>query len=336
MTTAGPRETSNKFQVDDEISMDVVWRLVSWAWRKKYMLLAGFLIGGGIGLVLALTTPKSYRATVRMLPAIDSNSSFMLSGFSALGMGLGPLPTYEPVFKEIIFSDSIIGAVLDRTWVSKTGSELQLADLYSLVPKTSNEIDVYKSREKLNSIFRSSAISFKRDQFTGYMELMIQVPIDPVVAADVANYIVDSLQDVLIQQHDVLAESRQSFLENRFVTVTEELLSAEEDLAQFEKSNRNYFSSPQLVREHGRLKREVDVYSVVWAEIQKQIQLVQISNQHSSPRVVVIDRATAPLFPSGPKRRLMVLVGMMAGVMFMVGILALCHVVSVARSKLDA
>jgi hypothetical protein len=336
MTTDGPRETPNSFQVDDEISMDVVWRLVSWAWRRKYLLLVGLVVGGGMGLVLALTTPKSYRATVRMLPAIDSNSSFMLPGLSALGMGLGPLPTYEPVFKEIIFSDSIINGVLDRTWISQTGSELQLADLYSLVPESSNEMDVYKSRVKLNATFRSSAISFKRDQFTGYMELMIQIPIDPVVAADVANYIVDSLQDVLVQQHDVLAGSRQSFLENRFVTVTKELLSAEEELAQFEKSNRNYFSSPQLVREHGRLKRDVDVYSVVWAEIQKQIELMQISNQHSSPRVVVVDRAAPPMFPSGPKRRLMVLVGIMAGVIFMVGILALFHFISVARSRLDA
>ena len=60
----------------------------------------------------------------------------------------------------------------------------------------------------------------------------------------------------------------------------QELLSAEEELAQFEKSNRNYFSSPQLVREHGRLKRDVDVYSVVWAEIQKQIELVQIKTSN--------------------------------------------------------
>ena len=82
------------------------------------------------------------------------------------------------------------------------------------------------------------------------------------------------------------------------------------------------------------MAREVDVFTVVWAEIQKQIELVQIRNQHSSPRVVIVDQATPPVFPSGPKRRLMVLVGMMAGVFLIVGVLAMIHLASIARTKI--
>jgi uncharacterized protein involved in exopolysaccharide biosynthesis len=333
MTAPGQEGTSNKFQADDEISMEVVWKLVSWAWRKKYFLIAGFILGGGIGLVNALTTPKSYTATVRMLPAIDSSSS-SFAGLASLGMGFGPSPTYEPVFEELIFSDSIVDGVLDREWVSRTGSKILMADLFSIFPESEDEIDRKKSKEKLKSVFRTSAISFKRDQFTGYMELKIKLPKDPVVAADVANHIVESLQEVLVQKHEWLADSRRSFLEARFVTVTDELVDAEEELAKFEKSNRNYSSSPRLVREHARLKRKVDVYLIVWTEIQKQIELVQISNQHGSPRVVVVDRATPPLFPSGPKRRLMVILGVIVGVFLAVGILLLVNLFSAFRSRI--
>lgn len=333
MTDPGPRKTPNKFQADDEISMDVVWRLLSWAWQKKFLLLAGFLIGGGIGLVNALTTPKSYTATVRILPAIDSMSSFMLPGLSAFGMGAGMAPTYEPIFEEIIFSDSIIDRVLQKNWISKSGDEVQLPELFSVEPDSDDDIDIQKSRARFKEVFRSSAISFKRDQFTGYMELMVEIPRDPVVAAGVANFIVESLKGVLVQKFDTLAGSRQTFLEKRLHTVSTELLSAEEDLAQFEKSNRNYFNSPVLGREHARLKRDVDVYSVVWAEIQKQIELVQIRNQHSSPRVVVVDQATPPLFPSGPKRRIMVLLGMFLGVVFVVAVLGFLKMFTIARTK---
>ncbi len=334
MANTEPQEPASNFQADDEISMDAVWTIVSWAWAKRYLLLVGVIIGGGIGLVNALTAPKTYTAAVRILPSIDSSSAFSFPGLSSLGMGLGPVPTYEPMFERIILSDSIMDGVIEREWSTKDGSKVFLADIYSIYPESSEKHEKIKAQEKLKTVFRGSAISFKRDQLTGFMELQVKVPNDPVVAASVANHLVGALQEILLQQHDSLTESRRGFLEKRFLTVTEELLSAEEDLAAFEKANRNYSHSPNLLREYSRLKREVDVYLIVWTEIQKQIELVQISNQHSSPRVVVIDSATPPVSPSGPKRRLMVILGVILGGFFMVVVILTFKVFSVARTKI--
>ncbi len=336
MANTDRQESARKFHADDEISMDVVWTIVSWAWAKKYLLLAGVIIGGGIGLVSALTAPKTYTASVRILPSIDSSSAFSFPGLSSLGMGLGPVPTYEPMFEKIIMSDSILDGVLDTEWPTVEGAKVFLADIYSIYPETSEKREIVRAKEKLKIVFRGSAISFKRDQLTGFMELLVKVPKDPVVASGVANHLVGALQDILLQKHDNLTDSRRGFLEKRFLTVTEELLAAEEDLAVFEKTNRNYAQSPNLLREYSRLRREVDVYLIVWTEIQKQIELVQISNQHSSPRVVVIDPATPPVAPSGPKRRLMVMLGVFLGGVFMAVLILLFQVFLVARSKIMA
>jgi len=336
MVSTDRQESVKKFHADDEISLDVVWTIVSWAWAKKYLLLAGVIIGGGIGLVSALTAPKTYTASVRILPSIDSSSAFSFPGLSSLGMGLGPVPTYEPMFEKIIMSDSILDGVLDMEWTTVEGDKVFLADIYSIYPESSEQREIVRAKEKLKIVFRGSALSFKRDQLTGFMELLVKVPTDPVVASGIANHLVGALQDILLKKHDSLTDSRRDFLEKRFMTVTEELLAAEEDLAVFEKTNRNYTHSPNLLREYSRLKREVDVYLVVWTEIQKQIELIQISNQHSSPRVVVIDSATPPVSPSGPQRRLMVILGVILGGVLMVGVILIFQLFLVTRSKILA
>ena len=149
MANTESQEPAKKFQADDEISMDVIWTIVSWAWAKRYLLLVGVVIGGGIGLVNALTAPKTYTAAVRILPSIDSSSAFSFPGLSSLGMGLGPVPTYEPMFERILLSDSILDGVLEKEWTTTDGSKVFLADIYSIYPESSEKSEEIRARGKV-------------------------------------------------------------------------------------------------------------------------------------------------------------------------------------------
>ena len=107
------------------------------------------------------------------------------------------------------------------------------------------------------------------------------------------------------------SETRQ-FIEERIVDTEEELQSAEEALKNFRDQNRRIENSPALLLEQQRFSREVSVLTGVFTTLKQQLETTKIAEVKYTDYVVVLDPPEAPFFPSGPKKKRMVV---LAGVL---------------------
>ena len=81
---------------------------------------------------------------------------------------------------------------------------------------------------------------------------------------------------------------------------------AEESLKDFNNRNRRIENSPALQLERQRLAREVSVLISVFTTLKQQLETTKIEEVKELDYVVVLDPPEAPLFPSKPNKKLLV------------------------------
>ena len=98
---------------------------------------------------------------------------------------------------------------------------------------------------------RDDVLSFSRDRQSGFMVISVSVPRWPQLAADLANFVAARLDDYLQTASRSRAGRQRVFLEERLEGSLMELKAATENLADFERENRAYESSPSSAYDPG-------------------------------------------------------------------------------------
>ena len=255
-----------------------------------------------VALLLTLVVTPVYQATVTVLPRGDSarfgllGSLFDVSGLSAAGSAGN-----EVLYAKILVSDDVLVDIIERTWTYR-GSATPVT-LYEVlgIDRHSGEDGVRdRARAELMERLRDGMIGMTRDKTTGFMTVRVRVPRDPALAAELANALVDRLDEYNIGTSTSRAGRQLRFLEARLLDVRRELTAAEDSLVDFVERNRAYRDAPILNQRYQRLQREAEATNAVWIELRRQVELTRLEEQRQLTTLDILDRAVAPVKPVTP------------------------------------
>jgi uncharacterized protein involved in exopolysaccharide biosynthesis len=281
------------------------WRLVA--------LCAG--VGGVLAAVVSLLLPSVYTAQTTFTPVATSPglSGSLASliglagqlGLSSLASGGGSLP--PEYFAEVLHSRSILEATLQSRFPAESaGAQRPLLDLMGVdgpTPQARLEDGV---RELDEHIVPSV------DKRTGVINLRVKSR-SPVVAAGVANRMVELLNEFNLDRRQTQSREQRRFTGERVEQAQQELREAEAALRRFLEANREYRGSPVLEYQASRLQRDVQVKQEVYLMLAKAHEEARIAEARDIPVLTIIDAAVPPVRRSFPRRTLNTLLGLLLG-----------------------
>lgn len=290
-------------------------------WIYKYRVLVLMLVCGMIAILTSYLMKPIYTAQVTLLPQNQSLSINLFGSFTRMaGLPLGPVESYEGLYGEIIKSDRILDELIAMEWeYSEATQPVTLFEVFSVSSDHSDEQDRRLAVFALKNAIRNRMIQFTRDKLSGYMKIEVSVPHDPLLAATIANHIVDSLNEFNSEVSRYHASEQLQLVERRMLESSSSLEAAEDELTAFEEANRSYDSSPVLFQRFRHLKREVEAHTTIWIELRRQFEVSRLEEQKESMTIEILDRASTPARRSSPIRSLMALLASAAG--FIVAVL---------------
>ncbi len=254
--------------------------------------------------------PKYYTAHVSLYPAKKENIGLGQLQSLASNFGMN-MPTNEQDFNipDVVQSRMIADKVLNRKWEKITREEVNLISLWELNKnpwyslKKSEPADTAFIAEKAVSMLWEQ-LNVVEDRRTGLIEIKVALE-DPLIAAAVANFIGEEVQNYIQKENSAQAAKEKVFIMDRLSIVKSELEALELKLKEFKNRNRGYEDSPELFMVFSRVFREVEAKQQVYVTLQQQLELARIEEVKKTPIVHILDKAVPPARKSSPKRLMM-------------------------------
>jgi len=265
-------------------------------------------------------TDKEYTASVSILPSAASFSGGITGQLSAIAglAGLNmPMATgqSQEMYKGILLSRRLLKTVLFDTFTVKKSDTLEKIILFhSLKIKGINRSD---SLEKAFKTMRQKVINIDINPDNDILSLQVTLRY-PELAAQVANRMTAVLDQIVQTQVQKEYREQLSYLNNRIAETEINLKVAENNLQSFLERVKN-ITEPRNQIEEIRLRREIELQSVIYAELQKQRETLILQNMINLSPVKILDKAEPPFRKSRPKRILLTISLSMLALFFVVG-----------------
>jgi uncharacterized protein involved in exopolysaccharide biosynthesis len=283
--------------------------------RRRWRLVAACSLAAGmLAAVISLLLPPVYTARTTFTPVASSQgaSGGLASlvglagqlGLSSLTGGSIP-PEY---FAEVLRSRSILEATLRSKFPTgdSAAAERPLLDILKVNAPSPG------ARMEQGALALDGLVLASVDKRTGIIDLRVKSN-SPVVAASVANRMVQLLNEFNLDRRQVQSREQRRFTGERTQQAQEELRVAEAALLRFLQSNREYVSSPVLEYQYNRLQREVQVKQEVYLTLTKAYEEARVAEVRDIPVLTIIDPAVPPVLRSSPRRKLNTLLGLFLG-----------------------
>ena len=247
---------------------------------------------------------------------MSSKSTGNASNFSGLANQFGlSLPSssneVQWVYSEILKSRTLANAVLKRNFdTKKYGKTIPLSQILSgkvADNKLNNSKKSFLLNEQLRSMMRVS-----EDRNTSIFTLKVE-SFEPVFSADLLTAIIEELSFHQQKYNNERIKKTRIFLEGRISNVEVQLMNAEENLKLFRERNRRIENSPSLLLEQQRIEREALVLTSVYTTLKQQFETLKIEEVKESDYVLIIDSPSIPPFKSGPKKKFIVVLAFIIG-----------------------
>jgi len=280
-----------------------------------------------VALFLSFVLPPSYRATASFVttdPAVDISSGLGdlalqpgLSGVAAqLGFSGSRDQSQSPAFyAQLLDSRELLSRlVVTRFPDPRTDAEGDSAQLVELLGISSKDtlLAIERAVRKLRNEMRVSV-----DLRTNLVSLRVDARWATLSAA-VANEAVALVSVFNREQRLSRARARREFLETRVASSLAELRTAEDSQRLFYQRNRSWESSPALLVEERRLRRQVETVNSLYLSLRQQYESARIDEVNTTPVITLVDRAIPPRRREWPRRTLIV-----AAAAFLGGVLGL-------------
>lgn len=314
----------------DDAAGDAI-ALLAWFWRHRRIVAGAMLAGGVLALLITFLMPTIYTARATLLPEQDHTDTALLSSVALFtGISLGGEASFEQLYFRIVTSDRLLDDAIGHDW-SAPGEEPRT--LYDALSVDRDEGEDLRAAARLRKKLREDVVSLVRDARTGFMTLSASVPDDPVLAADLANFMVARLDAFNLEHRSAKAAEQRAFVEERLGVARAALDAANGALADFVSANRAFRDSPELLRRYTDLEREAQAELTVWTELRRQLELAKIDEHKQLATITVLDRAVPPDRRSSPRRGLAVAVGILVGAALALGFLLLRETAAAVRTR---
>jgi uncharacterized protein involved in exopolysaccharide biosynthesis len=150
---------------------------------------------------------------------------------------------------------------------------------------------------------------------TGIVRLEV-VDRSPERGAGIANRVVALVDTFNLERLRLQSRQQHRFTEERLSEAKSDLQQAEDQQLRFLATNRLVTQSPVLRYEAARLERNVQMKSELMLTLTRANEEAKLSESRNVPTITLVDSAEAPVRKSGPKRKLLLLVGGVLGLVF--------------------
>ena len=333
-----------QYQEEGEMDIDLMeYARKLWAARKLLFKVAGIAVI--VGVVIALTTPKQYTASVTLAPEASKGGGGGLSGIASMlgvgGMSMGSdadalnIQLYPNIVASTPFildlmdtpvktideeqpDTTLVGYLKEYTSSSLMGTVMSLpfkaiGGIMSLFKSEEEE-----TGEKAINPFHLTAeqartvtglktmIAANVDKKTGVTTVTVTMQ-DPLVAAIITDTVVVKLKEHITKYRVSKAEDDCKYWEQLNEQRKNEYYAKQKDYAEYVDANQNVIL--QSVRiEQERLQNDMNLAYQVYSNVATQLQMAKAKVQEAKPVFAVVEPASVPLRPSGTSRK-MILIG---------------------------
>ena len=137
---------------------------------------------------------------------------------------------------------------------------------------------------------------------------------EPLFVRDFATALIEELDAHQREYNKTKTSETRQFIEERILDTRKELEAVEETLKDFTDRNRRIENSPALQLERQRLAREVAVLTGVFTTLKQHLETTKIEEVKELDYVIVLDPPEAPLSPSKPRKKRMVILAGFLGI----------------------
>lgn len=323
------------------VDIFVIWNRI---WQKKKL----FCIVGVVSFILAclwnLPMPRFYQCHVVLAPENTSGSSGVMGNMAAMmGIDLNGDISGDAIVPElypkVLQSNDFVRKLIDIRVKSKDGEIDTTYYAYKhkfqkgnpviktlgKVPKaiiglfkkkerkgkeTSEDIDLFNLTKEQNDVFNSimNTVGCSVEMKTGLITISVTEQ-DPLICATIADSVRAKLQDFITEYRTNKARNDVEYYKK---------LTAEAKLS-YEKARQGYGSyadqNTDVVMQSYKLKEadlenDMQLKFNAYSAMRNQLQMAEAKLQERIPAFTVIQGATVPQSPAGPKRMLNILVFM--------------------------
>lgn len=330
------------YQEEDELEIDLM-EYVRKLWKAKKLLLKVAGIAAIVGVIIAISIPKEYTASVTFSPESGKSSGNNLSGMAAM-LGIGNInmggdanALNISMTSDIVASTPFILELFNTQVKTLDGKQDTTIIAYLATEKTpwwnsikslpgkaiggvmslfssSNEkaeekpIDPFQlTPQQLGQVGAiKSIITAEADKKTGMTQLSVTLQ-DPMVAAIMVDTVLLKLQKYITKYKTSKAQENYDELKLFYEQSKEAYHKAQEEYAKYSDANKNVIL--QSVRiEQERLQNEQNLAYQIYNQYATQLQLARTKLQEEKPAFAILEPASVPLHPSGTSRKI-ILVG---------------------------
>ena len=332
------------YQEEEELEIDLMeYARKLWAARKLLLKVAGVAVV--VGVVIALTTPKEYTASVTLAPESSKAGGGGLSGIASM-LGVGGLSMGSDadalnvsLYPDIVSSTpfildlmdtpvstidedqpdtTLVGYLKEYTSSSLMGTVMALpfkaiGGIMSLFNSEEEEDQAevinpfHLTKEQSRTVQGlKKVIVANVDKKTGVTTVSVTMQ-DPLVAAILTDTVMVKLKEHITKYRVSKAEEDCKYWEQLNEQRRDEYHTKQKQYAEYVDANQNIIL--QSVRiEQERLQNEMNLAHQVYSNVAAQLQMAKAKVQEAKPVFAVVEPASVPLQPSGTSRK-MILVG---------------------------
>lgn len=194
----------------------------------------------------------------------------------------------------------------------------QPAEMQSDLQITERDTVLNMTREQwivINTL--RSRVNVQVDERSGLVTLTAEMP-DPMAAAELTKAGIRLLTDYVKEYHSRKAVQNLEFVQEQVRTARQEFEAAQQKLAEFRDSNLSLASARAQTREQ-ELQSAYNLAFNTFNSLRQQLQAARMQVQAQTPVVSILQPVTVPETSSEPKRKLIVIVSLILGLIVAVG-----------------
>ena len=289
---------------DDEIDLLALFKIL-WQNRKKILYItAGFTL---LGIIYALLATPWYQTSIKIMPSGEGTGRLsQYAGLAALvGINLSsPVEDKHAFYPDIIHSDFVLDRVLRHKFkINKYNNPVTLFEFWDVDIDSSEEDWKHKLFEKSKKLLRQNYIMSSIDRKTRLLTLVVKAPEDPMLCAELANFITEQLDYYNKYLRTYKAREKREFIEQSVDTSKKKLGNIQEMLKEFKEQNKDLMS-PEKELEYDKIVTERDVQKMVYLELRKQLEVAKIEEIKETETLDILEPASVPFEKIKPKRKI--------------------------------
>ena len=276
--------------------------------KRKKWLIANAIGAVVIVLFLLLFAKPYYDVSVVILPdyggKLGSAAAGALSGLASSLGGISLKADPNEIYENIVKSESVLAPVIQKKYLTeKFKDSVNLIQYFEIDPDDDLQSPLRERKQLLKTIdiFLKGRLKTDVDFTTKILTVTVRMR-ESMLAADVVNNIVESLDLYVRTQRRSNASYQREYLEKRIKEVADSLAYSEESLKRIKEQNLSSNATPRIALEVSRLSRAVDISQVVYATLAQQLELVKLDEIKDAPVLNVQEYVGDPIIKTGPSR----------------------------------